>query len=949
MPDRRRFAVVVTPLLALLGVAAAILLPSGAAPAAAQSAGSAVVCFEISVGWRICASSPEPPTPCQSIACIEPAPGAFEQRTFAPGARIDWPHGIFVLDPETGETEGYRAPEAEDNVNGWIHYEPLPGGWIRVEFRIDRQPVTLLLHRATGQSWRWPSHQLRLAAGTSSEHLLFLFEERPRSGDRPSSVRFTLVNQAMEEVGHFSIDSFDLRSWWYDGARFSPDGQTVALSVADTVYLVPVTTAQPAVLFKAEATDDQAQVWLDWRYEGPHIRVIAGYETASGDRRRELHDFSWMGAPLPGPACQGQISPDGRYVASLVGGPVGNNHDGVVLREVPWPSVVIADGATCAPLFRVRSAYTYELGWSADWLSSSEGFVVGVRDGGYLIARLHPTPSLVRLPDRGAGPANPAGSGGASHHFFYITAKRAGPEPAPTGDGRYFGYGPSVYDAFEDRWVGPEIGDRDPYWEWGDSHRERWFSAFWEGHGWLRWLLLPHAIEFPPFSDVIAFRVAGTGSCLRLRAAPGLASEIIRCLPDGARLVLTEPTEPPPDRARCFSDPSQPHPAVAWSCPLGGPPMTWVHIRTEQGAEGWVSHDYLEHDIARCQPRAPAGGRTNDAADLALEDCGLPSTTLTYGAPVTTGSVTDDGDYAFLTDPDDLTTLVTTYEGLRDGSTTGLVIHQTDSAGTSQADFYDLVEPGDIVEWRETADCFVRYTITEVKDDPAGDPPRKLLAVAWMTYAFTGCSGAISSTATASLQFGPLPDLGGSSLTAPVVHGMTQIVPEDWAGAIMEPDLRGDPSGPPPYVATTDLTAARTLPYWREPRLPDDWTLEWAEGGYGGETASVFGYFARYRDERGYHGVDIYGFYARDQLVRPVEAVMGPDGIVVAETRVVAGRPVVVVYATDDGPDSPMALLFDPPTNTGYWIQASGGSVEGSVLDAVLAILGSLFEPPNAP
>ena len=27
-----------------------------------------------------------------------------------------------------------------------------------------------------------------------------------------------------------------------------------------------------------------------------------------------------------------------------------------------------------------------------------------------------------------------------------------GPEPAPTGDGCYFGYGPNVYDACEDHW-----------------------------------------------------------------------------------------------------------------------------------------------------------------------------------------------------------------------------------------------------------------------------------------------------------------------------------------------------------------------------------------------------------------------------------------------------------------------------------------------------------------
>ena len=156
MPDRRRFAVVVPPLLALLGVAAAILLPSGAAPVAAQSAGSAVTCFEISVGWRICvASSPEPPPPCQGIACIEPAPGAFEQRTFATGTRIDWTHGIFVLDPETGETEGYRASVVADNVIGL--YESLPGGWIRVGAEIGTERFRLLLHRATDQTWRWPS------------------------------------------------------------------------------------------------------------------------------------------------------------------------------------------------------------------------------------------------------------------------------------------------------------------------------------------------------------------------------------------------------------------------------------------------------------------------------------------------------------------------------------------------------------------------------------------------------------------------------------------------------------------------------------------------------------------------------------------------------------------------------------------------------------------------
>ena len=252
-------------------------------------------------------------------------------------------------------------------------------------------------------------------------------------------------------------------------------------------------------------------------------------------------------------------------------------------------------------------------------------------------------------------------------------------------------------------------------------------------------------------------------------------------------------------------------------------------LRTDPEALIELARQFLpDAHASSCQPRAAAGGGSNAGADLGLEDCGLPTTTLSYGAPVTMGSVTDVGDYAFLTDPDDLTTLVTTYEGLRDGSTTGLVIHKNDSAGTSQADLLNLVEAGDLFEWRQASDCFVRYTVTEVKDDPAGDnlPPRKLLAVAWMTYAFTGCSGALSPTATASLQWGPLPDLGGSSLTAPILHGPFQIVPDGWTGE----RVPWEQHDPPSYNRdneryTTDPAVARTYPYWREPALPNHWVL----------------------------------------------------------------------------------------------------------------------------
>ena len=67
--------------------------------------------------------------------------------------------------------------------------------------------------------------------------------------------------------------------------------------------------------------------------------------------------------------------------------------------------------------------------------------------------------------------------------------------------------------------------------------------------------------------------------------------------------------------------------------------------------------------------------------------------------------------------------------GCATGTTIGLVMHQNDGDGASHEAFYDLVEANDVVEWREAADCWMRYVIREVHADPTGDPPRKLLTL----------------------------------------------------------------------------------------------------------------------------------------------------------------------------------------------------------------------------
>ena len=315
----------------------------------------------------------------------------------------------------------------------------------------------------------------------------------------------------------------------------------------------------------------------------------------------------------------------------------------------------------------------------------------------------------------------------------------------------------------------------------------------------------------------------------------------------------------------------------------------------------------------------------------------------------TTGAVTTPGSYAFLTEGDDgATTAVTTYEALRDGTTTALLIHKSDAHGASQAALYDAVEAGDLFEWRESDDCFVRYAVTEVMSEPAGAVPRKLLAVEWMTYAFTGCSGAVPAGTSATVDWSELPNLGGPSLTAPVVHGTTQLVPENWTGSVEPLDFRNDPTGPPDDLITKDLAIARNLAYWREPRLPADWTFKSAE--VGGLTAPIFGYCASYDTAAGNPAVEICGFHVRIGCQPQLAA--WRDGRGVAESRVVSGRPVVVLYSPSGISHSPTFAIHgwvtDAATGTGYLVLGSDSSLLGSNADAVIEILRSLFEGPSS-
>ena len=363
-----------------------------------------------------------------------------------------------------------------------------------------------------------------------------------------------------------------------EGQFFSHDGAWITVVIGRDWDLV-LHRASGRAWRWAEGTEDRLLAFLRDELQLDYPDCVT-----YPDPRPPLGQAGWYGVTCDespdetgtsAPACQGRISPDGQYVAQQWGQP-----DWVKYRQEyrplhAVPSVVIADARTCAPLYRVVGAYAYQQFWEGQWLSNSEGFVVGVMDG-FAVARVHPAelvylPPLPTMRDSVDPWANPWPTG---------------PVPAPTGDGRYFAYGfAGVYDAGTDRWT--LTGFDDAHWgpfSWGETHEEMRYELGYWGEGWFGWNLTEPRIEFPPFEE-IAFRIAATDSCLDLRDKPNSMATVLDCVPDGTRVIAAMPQL---DEASCLGR------YTMGTCL----PMTrvedgalgWVYVRVESGVSGWVAH-----------------------------------------------------------------------------------------------------------------------------------------------------------------------------------------------------------------------------------------------------------------------------------------------------------------------------------------------------------------------
>ena len=402
---------------------------------------------------------------------------------------------------------------------------------------------------------------------------------------------------------------------------------------------------------------------------------------------------------------------------------------------------------------------------------------------------------------------------------------------------------------------------------------------------------------------------------------------------------------------------------LSWQIAGGVPPYTLTidgsavdidadNLRINCGA---LPHDPRTGELAASRAKTFRGSLRDSRGVTASATAPVTLTTPPYLAADTalryetydlTGAAASAGSYAFLTDTTGAASVVATYEGLRDGTAKQLLVHQADAQGVSRTTLYAAVAAGDLFEWRESYDCWVRYRVTEVRPDPQGGAARKLLGVEQLSYAYSGCSGAIATDAAVLIAWGPLPDLGGPSLAAPLRHGPYQLVPEDWAGRVEEDPFRpwpGNSFANP--VHTAELAEARRLPYWRDPKLPAGWTFSGASSG-DPSFDPPYGYCAYWQNDRGYGGVEICGGF-QSELDRPRKSSWNGGRGGVIETRTIDGRSAVLDYSPP-GPNHNRYLptqvwVYDPIPGAVYYVRGLDWTLNGSNVDAVIAIARSLF------
>ena len=491
------------------------------------------------------------------------AHAGFAHVRYETGEEVPWVPGLYLLDVESGSVEGWTCRHGcwttlSASNRFLLAGSPGPGAPLAVSGS--------LLDRETGRAYEWDNATLQVlgqrpwtrsvpapSAGFRIEDAHgFIFRREP---DGP----YVVTNDSLEPITQFDLARGQAGALW---AR--PSGSSlVAYRDDSTLHFFDL--SQP----RNPTIDPVAVVTL------PHIQVhavhpIEAFEwgvavlQAVGARCRIIR-FDWSGSKLsdaflPIRGCStATLSPNGNLIAAIT-------KDAAFEREFRHVGLAISiyETASGVESHRIVGAAQPELtevdylGWGATgaaWLSDSSGVVIGTKYGdrvAYLDGRWGST---------GGWPAR------HDARLFANPVTRAGGAQVTDGTGNVlatFDPGPPV------RPVGDAIPVQLLSWGAGPELRVELYASH-PGRDWPGWSAPPLApvIEQAPFGDRLLVEVV-VGTCLNIRFEASLAAPIVACLPNGS-VAETDDYE--------------------WWDWLSEEP--WMHIRTDDGVEGWAHADYL--------------------------------------------------------------------------------------------------------------------------------------------------------------------------------------------------------------------------------------------------------------------------------------------------------------------------------------------------------------------
>ena len=219
-----------------------------------------------------------------------------------------------------------------------------------------------------------------------------------------------------------------------------------------------------------------------------------------------------------------------------------------------------------------------------------------------------------------------------------------------------------------------------------------------------------------------------------------------------------------------------------------------------------------------------------------FDDTAMAATSGSYGFLVPDADAETEG----ATEP------VTTYEQMRTEASV-LVVNVMN--GGAQEGFYDGIEDGELLEWREAEDCWTRFMVTGA---PSGTGDVRTVPVTPYAYSGYGCSGAVSSDTAVTFDWDPgvIPTV---AIGAPVHYGFGRwvLVPytSNWEGRVPllyeDVDIPPDPPRTAPHPLYSALTA-HALRDWC--RMAGTGT-SYIEPGAPWENAYVESFNGRLRDE----------------------------------------------------------------------------------------------------